>query len=79
MKKKDFTVVRLKAMEFRRTTANFLVNPGSNINLIKLRALEPDFILGDNSIHMKGMTTKAGSDCPSPINFSTGFPTLVKS
>ena len=41
----DSPVVEVTASEFRAPRATFLVNPGSDVNLVKLRALRQDMIV----------------------------------
>ena len=55
----DSPVVELEAPEFRNPRASFLVDPGSDINLIKLRALQKEIIIEKlNRISITGITNE---------------------
>ena len=55
----DSPVVELEASEFRNPRASFLVDPGSDINLIKLRALQKEIIIETfNCISITGITNE---------------------
>ena len=56
--KEDSPIVKLTAPEFMHPTARFLVDPGSDVYLMKIKALKGAIIVGNNPIGITGITAE---------------------